>query len=345
MNERIIKFASAPRILSAASAVGKKEHYGPLGEYFDIYDESDMYGKKTFEQAESEMQRLALQLALSKLALKPDDINAVFAGDLMNQCTGSSYGLAEFGIPFFGLYGACSTAAEALMLSALTVDRGVFGCAAAVASSNNGAAERQFRFPLEYGSQRPPTAQWTVTGAAAFVIGGEGTAEIKSSEAKKCIEGMPRITEALPGKIVDMGITDANNMGAAMAPAAADTILAFFNESEESPDSFDMILTGDLGYEGNEICRELLSEEGLKLGDNFSDCGILIFDKQTQDTHSGGSGCGCSATVLGSYVCDRFRRGEIKNVLLIGTGALMSPAMLQQGMSIAGIGHLVRLGI
>lgn len=341
MNKRIIHLPSKPRLQAAATAVGKKEHAGPLGRYFDIHDDSDMYGKSTFEQAESEMQRLALNLALSKLRLSGDEVQAVFAGDLMNQCTGSSYGLADFGIPFFGLYGACSTVAEALMLAAITVDRGVFSRVAAVVSSNNGSAERQFRFPLEYGSQRPPTAQWTVTGSGAFILGNENGYTDAFGE-RISLEHMPRISEALPGKIVDMGITDANNMGAAMAPAAADTLRHYFKESGSSPDDFDMILTGDLGCEGNAICRELLEEVGLRLGGNFSDCGILIYDRRTQDTHSGGSGCGCSASVLGGYICERFRKREVKNVLLVATGALMSPAMLQQGKSIAGIGHLVR---
>ncbi len=337
-----MRFLCKPRLQCAATAVGKKEHEGPLGGYFDIHDDSDMYGKSTFEQAESEMQRLALNLALSKIKARPEEVDAVFAGDLMNQCTGSSYGLADFGIPFFGLYGACSTVAEAMILASVTVDRGVFSRVAAVVSSNNGSAERQFRFPLEYGSQRPPTAQWTVTGAGAFILGSDDAYTNALGESVS-LDGMPRISEAVPGRIVDMGITDANNMGAAMAPAAADTILHYFIESGRSPEEFDMILTGDLGYEGNAICRELLCEEGLKLGGNFSDCGILIYDRKKQDTHSGGSGCGCSASVLGGYICDRFKRREIKNVLLIATGALMSPSMLQQGKSIAGIGHLVHL--
>ena len=337
---RIIRLERCPILRGTATVVGKKESEGPLGGFFDLHDPSDLFGKSTFEQAESEMQRQALNFALAKLKLRAEDIGAVFAGDLLNQCTGSSYGLSDFGIPFFGLYGACSTAAEALMLAAITVDKGVYDRTAAVVSSHNGSAERQFRFPLEYGSQRPPTAQWTVTGAAAFIVG-KG-ADVEDQFVDECGK-FPRITAALPGMIVDMGINDANNMGAAMAPAAADTLLRYFNESGEEPDSFDAILTGDLGFEGNAICRELLAEEGLDIGRNFSDCGMLIYDPETQDTHSGGSGCGCSATVLGGYLYQRFIRGEIKRALLIGTGALMSPAMIQQGKSIAGIGHLIKL--
>ncbi len=329
---KTIKFKTAPKIISASSVVGKKEKDGPLGEYFDLHDPSDKFGQKTFEKAESEMQRLALNLALSKCKLGRESVDAVFAGDLMNQCTGSSYGLAAFGIPFFGLYGACSTAAEALMLSALTIDRDVFETTAAVVSSHNSSAERQFRFPLEYGSQRPPTAQWTATAAGAFIISKESKASPLAS-----------ITEALPGRIIDKGITDAANMGAAMAPAAADTLLRYFSEHDHLPEDFDMILTGDLGYEGHSICKELMKSEGLDLGNRYGDCGILLYDRASQDTHSGGSGCGCSASVTASYIMERFRLGEISDVLLVGTGALMSPSSVQQGLSIAGIGHLVRL--
>ncbi len=327
---KTLKFSNKPKIISSASAVGKKEKDGPLGSYFDIHDPTDKFGRKTFEQAESEMQSVALNLALSKIKLGREDIDAVFAGDLMNQCTGSSYGLAGFGIPYFGLYGACSTAAEALMMSAITVDRKIFKTTAAVVSSHNSSAERQFRFPLEYGSQRPPTAQWTATAAASFIISENGNSNI-------CI------TEALPGRIIDKGINDANNMGAAMAPAAADTLLRYFIDEGHSPDEFDMILTGDLGYEGHSICRELMHTEGLDLGERYSDCGILLYDRSSQDTHSGGSGCGCSACVTASYVVEQFREGKIKDVLLVGTGALMSPSSIQQGLSIAGIGHLVRI--
>ncbi len=329
--QKTIKFKNSPTICSTAAVVGKKEKDGPLGEYFDLYDPTDKFGQKTFEQAESEMQRLSLNLALSKCSIGREEVDAVFAGDLMNQCTGSSYGLAGFGIPFFGLYGACSTAAEALMLSAITVDSGIFETSAAVVSSHNSSAERQFRFPLEYGSQRPPTAQWTATAAGAFII------------SSNCKKELACITEALPGRIIDKGITDANNMGAAMAPAAADTLLRYFTEEGHSPEDFDMILTGDLGYEGHSICRELMKGEGLDLGKRYGDCGILLFDRASQDTHSGGSGCGCSASVTASYIMDRLRKGEIKEVLLVGTGALMSPSSVQQGLSIAGIGHLVRL--
>jgi len=329
---QLIRFENAPRILSKATVVGRKEMQGPLAQYFDISDETDKFGKKTFEQAENEMQRLALEAALKRADVQPSDVGAVFAGDLANQCTGSSYGLASFGIPFFGLYGACSTMAESLMLASLAVDRNVYPIAAAVASSHNSAAERQFRYPLEYGSQRPPSAQWTVTAAAAFLLG----------EDDGSGEGV-HIVDAFPGKIVDMGITDQSDMGAAMAPAAAQSIADYLKESGKKMSDFDMVLTGDLGQEGHVLCRELLARNGVESGDEFGDCGIMIFDGEKQDTHCGGSGCGCSGAVTAGYVMEQFRLGKVHDVLLCGTGALMSPSALQQGLSIAGIGHIVHL--
>ena len=325
---KLITFTKEQSIVSSASVVGGKEADGFLARYFDLYDKTDKFGKNTFEKSESEMQRVALNLALKKAQLDPGSLDAVFAGDLMNQCTGSSYGLAGFCAPYFGLYGACSTAAEGLILGAIALESGLFDTVASVSSSHNSSAERQFRFPLEYGSQRPPTAQWTATASGAFIMQKGG-----------CI----RITEALPGRIVDKGITDQSNMGAAMAPAAASTLRDYFEQSGRAPDDFDMILTGDLGHEGSAICRELLATEGLIVGDNYTDCGILLYDRKRQDTHSGGSGCGCSASVLAGYVMHRFANNEISDVLLVGTGALMSPSSVLQGLSIAGIGHLVHL--
>ncbi len=330
---KIIKFKNAPAVLASACAGGAKEMQGPLADYFDLLDDTDKFGKSTFEQSESELQRITLNLALKKAKLVQDELDAVYAGDLMNQCVGSSYGLAAFGAPFFGLYGACSTAAEGLMLGAMGVDGGFFDKVATVSSSHNSSAERQFRFPLEYGSQRPPTAQWTATASGAFILG------------KTQVSGAIEVLEAMPGRIVDKGITDQSNMGAAMAPAAASTISEYFAQSEYRPEDFDMILTGDLGHEGHQICTELLQGQGLDLGKRFDDCGKLIYDSERQDTHSGGSGCGCSASVLAGYVMNRFKTGKIKNILLIGTGALMSPSSVLQGLSIAGIGHLVHLGI
>ena len=327
---RIIKLQSTPAIKYAVSVVGKKEHDGPLGELFDLCDETDTFDADTWEKSESEMQRIALDTALSRSGLSASDVGALFAGDLMNQCTSSSYGLANFDIPYFGLYGACSTCAESLMLSSMLVDSGKFKSAAAVCSSHNCSAERQFRFPLEYGGQRTPTSQWTVTGAGAFILGESDGAS-------------PMITAVMPGKVVDRGISDVNNMGAAMAPAAIDTIGAYFKESGESPEDFDAIVTGDLGYEGSSILVDMLKSSGLDISKQHKDCGLLIYDGEKQDTHAGGSGCGCSAVVLAAHFLPKLKSGEMKKILFTATGAMMSPTSLLQGLTIPGIAHLLKL--
>ena len=327
MKSRILKFDGAA-IVGTASVVGKEEYAGPLGEYFDLHDSTDKFGMKTWELAESEMQRLAFNTALSKLSLCEKSVGALFAGDLLNQCVSSSYGLLDFDIPYFGLYGACSTAVEAMILAAATVSAGYFETAAAVTSSHFCASERQYRTPIEYGAQRAPTAQWTVTGAGAFMIRREGRIAIR---------------EALPGIVVEKGVCDAANMGAAMAPAAADTLLRYFETSGCSPDDFDMIVSGDLGREGASILCELLLSEGLDIRKNYRDCGVMIYDIERQDKHSGGSGCGCSASVLAAYICPLIESGELKNVLVVGTGAMMSPSSIQQGQAIPAIAHLIRL--
>ena len=326
MQSNILKFDGA-YISASASVVGKYEHEGPLGDLFDIHDPSDKFGMNTWEQAESEMQRLAFNTALSKLSVNERRIEALFAGDLLNQCVGSSYGLLDFDIPYFGLYGACSTAVEGIMLASACVSAGYFKSAAAVTSSHYCAAERQYRSPIEYGAQRSPTAQWTVTGAGAFMLSGNG--KIK-------------VSEALPGLVIDKGISDASNMGAAMAPAAADTLLRYFSGSGYSPSDFDMIVTGDLGAEGGSILCELLYAEGIKLKENYADCGTLIYDLKRQDKHAGGSGCGCSAVVLASYILPMLQSGDVSNILLVGTGAMMSPSSIQQGFSIPAVAHLLR---
>lgn len=318
-------------ITDAATVVGHEEFAGPLGQYFDLHDpKKDDFGMDTWEKAESEMQRLAVNTLLGRCHLQSGDIAAVFAGDLLNQCTGSGYGLLSFGIPFFGLYGACSTAAEGLALGSLLC--GAYGGrVVTVSSSHFCSAERQFRFPMEYGGQRPPTSQWTVTGAAAFLLSDAGA------------EGSPRIAEVLPGITVDRGITDANNMGAAMAPAAADTIVRYLRESGRAPDSFDRILTGDLGREGSAILCDLTAAAGYDISAVHADCGNMIYDADAADKHAGGSGCGCSGVTVGGYILSEMRRGVLRDVLFIGTGALLSPMSVQQGQSIPGIGHLVRL--
>ena len=328
MQNKILKFDGGAAIVSAASAVGKCEYEGPLGDCFDLHDSTDKFGMKTWEKAESEMQRLAFNTALAKVAASEREVDALFAGDLLNQCVGSSYGLLDFDIPYFGLYGACSTAADGLMLAAMMTSAGYFSTCAAVTSSHYCSAERQYRTPLEYGAQRSPTAQWTVTGAGAFLV-------------RK--EGKIRIADALPGIVVEKGINDASNMGAAMAPAAADTILRYFRYGERRPEEFDLIVTGDLGWEGGSILCELLLAEGLDIRSRYNDCGMMIYDRERQDMHAGGSGCGCSATVLASHLCPRLERGELRQILLIGTGAMMSPASIQQGEAIPAVAHLLRI--
>ena len=330
MVHSVIKLNS--EILCAASAVGRQEYEGPLGDCFDLHCEDDRFGQDTWEKAESEMQRQCLGIALSKSGLRVSDVGALFAGDLINQCTGSSYGLLDYDIPYFGLYGACSTAIEGLMLSSIMTTTGVFEHCASVTSSHNCSAERQFRTPLEYGAQRAPTSQWTVTGAGSFIT----RSAVQGS-------GKARITEALPGISVEKGVTDMTNMGAAMAPAALDTLVRYFKASDSCPQDFDAIVTGDLGFEGNSILRDLLSIEGYEAGENLTDCGMMIFDRERQDMHSGGSGCGCCAVVLASHLLPKIESGEIKNMLIMGTGALMSPDSIKQGLAIPGIAHLLRI--
>ena len=332
MQNKILRFDNA-YVASAASVVGEKEFEGPLGDCFDLHDSTDRFGKKTWEKSESEMQRLALNMALSKIGASERDIDAIFAGDLLNQCVGSSYGLLDFDVAYFGLYGACSTAIESLMLASMSCNAGYFDTCAAVTSSHYCSAERQYRTPLEYGAQRSPTAQWTVTGSGAFIVKRDNDNG----------EYLARVTEAMPGIVVEKGINDPSNMGAAMAPAAADTLLRYFENADCSPDDLDMIVTGDLGHEGGEILCELLKAQGLDLGSRYNDCGIMIYDRSTQDMHAGGSGCGCSAVVLASYLLPRLKSGALKDILILGTGAMMSPASIQQGEAIPAVAHLLRI--
>lgn len=328
MKNQIIKTNAS--IICGASVVGHKEHDGPIGHLFDIYDENDRFKQKTWEKSENQMQKLAFENALKKARLQEGNIDALFAGDLLNQCIGSAYGLLDFDIPYFGLYGACSTIIEGIILASSLISGGVFKKCAAVTSSHFCSAEQQYRTPLEYGGQRSPTAQWTVTGSGAFILGEETESKV-------------RITAALPGIVIDKGVNDAANMGAAMAPAAIDTLIRFFEQSETSPEDYDAIFTGDLGYEGSIILKELMAVEGYDMSINYEDCGNIIFDRELQDVHSGGSGCGCSAVVLASYILPKIQSGEYKKVLMIGTGAMMSPSSLKQGLSIPAIAHLVML--
>lgn len=328
-NRKIIDTAGA-LVLAASSVVGGKEFEGPLGSLFDFHDPADRFGQKTFEKSEAEMQRLVLASAMGKLGVGASAIDALFAGDLMNQCVSSAYGLLEYDIPYFGLYGACSTAAEGLMLASVFVSRGIADLAAAVTSSHNSTAERQYRNPIEYGGQRTPTAQWTVTGAGAFIVGRSGDA-------------LAEVADVFPGIVVEKGVTDAANMGAAMAPAATDTLLNYFEMSGTSPDDYDMIVSGDLGREGVLILGELLSASGVDASGKLDDCGMMIYDLEAQDVHAGGSGCGCSAAVLAASLLPKLKRGELRNILLYGTGAMMSPSSLKQGLAIPAVAHLIHL--
>lgn len=329
IGKRTIIFENKPRIISYGSVVGKKEHEGPLSNEFDSYTTDSFFGEKSFEKAESRLQKTAVQTALDKAGLTPDDIDNIFAGDLLNQCIGSSFGLRSFGIPFIGLYGACSTMALSAGLAAVFIDSGAAKKTVSVTSSHFCSAERQYRFPLNYGSQRTPTAQWTVTGSGALILGKDG--------------GDIYISSVTFGEIEDLNIKDANNMGAAMAPAAAGTLLNFFKDTETKPDDYDIIFTGDLGYVGTNLLYELLEREGIDIRCRHSDCGTLIFDREKQDVHAGGSGCGCSASVLCSYIMHRLEKGDFGNILFMSTGALMSPTSSFQGESIPGIAHLLNI--
>ena len=328
MQKGIVRLPRRPAILAAASVVGKEESLGPLGGGFDIVDETDRFGADTWEKSESEMQKKALNCALEKLGWDDTHLDVMLAGDLINQCAGSNYGLLDFDVPYFGLYGACSTVAEGLVLASLLYGGGLYDRLGVISSSHNCSAERQFRFPVEYGGQRAPTAQWTVTGAGAFILG-EGSG--------------PRIAEVLPGRAIDKGISDVNNMGAAMAPAAMDTVARYLDESGRAPTEFDAIVTGDLGYEGSGIFCDILRSHGYPVADVHRDCGLMIYNREAQDKHAGGSGCGCSGVTLASHFLPRLARREMREILFMATGALMSPMSLQQGNNIPGIAHLVRI--
>lgn len=318
-----------PSIQGYASIVGKKESEGPLAKYFDYCYQDTSLGEDSWEKAESRLQTEAVNTALSKSQLRPEKIQYIFAGDLLNQCISSTFGLRDLDIPFLGQYGACSTMAQTLSLASIFVDCKIAEHCIAVTSSHFCSAERQFRLPLEYGGQRTPTAQWTVTASGAVVIGNDSQ--------------NPKISCVTTGRIVDLGIKDAANMGAAMAPAAAQTLIDFLQDTNTSPNEYDLILTGDLGMVGSNLMKEILMQNGFDIQSNQNDCGLMIYNREGQDVHAGGSGCGCSAAVLCSIVLGQMKMGKLKNVLFIGTGALMSPTSSQQGESIPGIAHLIYL--
>lgn len=325
--------SSAVTVGAWQAIVGQREKEGPLGKYFDLYSNDEYFGQETYEKAEAQMQKEAMNRVFEKANLRDEDVDFIFAGDLLNQCVSSAYGSRDRGAGYFGLYGACSTVIEAAIIAAMTIDGGFAKRAVAITSSHFCTAERQYRYPLNYGSVRPPSAQWTVTGSGCLLLTDED------------IPNMPKISAFCPGTIIDMGISDINNMGAAMAPAAADTLKKYFRDTKTSPDSYDLILTGDLGSIGHELVKTLLERENISLGANYLDCGMMIFDADNQDVHAGGSGCGCCASVLAAYVLPQMQAGLYKNVLVAATGALMSPTTNQQGESIPAISHLIRLTI
>lgn len=333
-------FTQPPCILGCASAVGKKEGEGPLGESFDRVFDDNLLGEDSWEKAESRLVTEAVTAALEKTQLAAEDIDAIFTGDLLNQCIASTFGMRAMGIPHVGMYGACSTMASSLISAAVFTSSGAAQRSIAVTSSHFSSSERQFRYPLQYGGQRPPTAQWTVTGSGAVILGRE---PCKSDGAASAASGGAVISAATIGTIEDLGITDANNMGAAMAPAAACTITRHLAALNTTPSSYDLILTGDLGYVGSDLLYELLDRDNIDITAQHDDGGKMIFHRKEQDVHAGGSGCGCSASVLCSQVIPRIMNGELRRVLFVATGALMSTTSSWQGESIPGVAHAVEL--
>lgn len=323
------RLENPPVITAWASVAGKMETEGPLGKTFDVTHKDAYFGEKTWEQGEKRMQQIALETLTRKAGISSGDLGLVFSGDLLNQCIGSSFTLRNAGIPHIGLYGACSTMAESLLMASMAVGGGFSDRVVAMTSSHFASAERQYRFPLGYGGQRTPTAQWTVTGSGAALVCSKGNG--------------PRITACTIGTVTDLGIKDANNMGPAMAPAALSTIRAHFNDLKLSADDYDLIITGDLGQLGKDALLTLAQREGLGLGGKIADCGTLVFDLTRQDVHAGGSGCGCSAITLCGYLLDRLRSGKLKRILFCGTGALLSPTSTQQGLPIPGVCHAVSI--
>ena len=331
LGKQTVMFTAPPTVLAAASVVGQKEGQGPLKSYFDYISDDSYFGEKTWEKAESAMLKQCFSLCCDKAKIAPSELDYIYSGDLLNQCTGSAFAMKEAGVPYFGLYGACSTMGESLALAAMSIDGGFGEKACALTSSHFCSSERQYRFPLEYGAMRTPTSQWTVTGSGAVILG--------THTAGICVSAVTA------GKIVDAGIIDANNMGSAMAPAAFDTLMAHFSDTGRTPDYYDMIFTGDLGRIGHDTLEDLFRHEGLSLGTSYTDCGIMIYKADDGDVHAGGSGCGCSASVLASFIMDSLSRGKWNKVLFCPTGALMSPTSTQQGSSIPGICHAIALEV
>ena len=329
IGKQTIKFNTPPTILETSSIVGPKEGQGPLAKYFDQCLEDEFWGEKTWEKAESKIIRENVNTLIFKSGIPADKIDYCFAGDLLNQCISTNFGLRDLNIPFFGIFGACSTFVEGLCIGSVFIEGGGATNVLCATSSHFCSAEKQFRFPLELGNQRTPTAQWTVTGSGAALLTKNGTG--------------PYITHITPGRIVDMGIKDANNMGAAMAPATLDTLIAHFQDTGRKPSYYDLIITGDLGYIGKDILTDLAKTKGYNIKSNYNDCGVLIFNKDEQDTHSGGSGCACIATTFSGYLFKELKNRKINKILLMATGALMNATSSQQGESIPGIAHAIAI--
>lgn len=328
LGQQTLVFRSEPALLASAAIVGPKEGQGPLAEFYDVVTEDSLLGEKSWELAEARMLREAAELAVKKADLKLSDIDLFLAGDLLNQIISAGFVARDVNIPFLGLYGACSTMAESLTLAAILVDGGFADRALAAASSHFETAERQYRFPLEFGAQRNPSAQRTATGAGAAVVaaGGKG----------------PTITHATVGRVVDMGLKDPTDLGGAMAPAAVDTIAQHFRDTGFKPEDYDLIVTGDLAKVGKAVCEELLKRAGLHIADRYNDCGLMLYD-HGQDTHAGGSGCACSGVVLCGYLLREMLAGKYRRLLLVGTGALFSPGTYQQNRTIPCIAHAVSI--
>lgn len=331
LGTQTVKFENPPTIESFYSIVGPKEGKGPLAKYFDLILEDDLWGLDSWEKSESKIQEECIKGAIANAQLSSKDIDYLISGDLLNQITASGYSARQLGIPFFGLYGACSTMTESLSLGAMLIDGGYGDKIICATSSHFSTAERQFRFPLEYGSQRKFSSQWTVTGAGATLLSALGNG--------------PYVKYVTTGKIIDPGIKDVANMGAAMAPAAMDTLIYHFQDTGFKPSDYDLIISGDLGHIGKEIVIEMMKKEGYDLSPNFTDCGVEMFNRISQDTHAGGSGCGCSGAVFNGYVLKEMKKGNLNKVLLMSTGALHSTLITQQGESIPGIAHAVSIDI
>ncbi len=325
-----LEFTAPPTVLGHGAVGGRKESEGPLAaDFHQTFDDTRLQ-TDSWEKAEAQLQKEAVSVALAGAGLGAGEVDMIFAGDLLNQCISSTFGLLEYQIPFLGQYGACSTMAQTLLMAGIMVDCGAARRAAAVTSSHFCSAERQFRTPLEYGAQRTPTAQWTATASGCARVG-QG--------------GRVKLLHGLAGKVVDLGVKDPSNMGAAMAPAAADSIYRFLEDTGTAPKDYDGIFTGDLGYVGSTLLLDMLRDNGMELSGVHNDCGLMLFDRQRQDVHAGGSGCGCSASVLCGHLLNRMERGELKNILFCATGALMSTTSQQQGEAIPGVCHIVHLGI